>query len=698
MYGKWTQPGLVETASVTSRARIRERMRVYGRFYRGIVAPWQRVVIGLLAIPVFCPMNTAHAADALADSSDHALADLSLEELMNINVTSVAKRPEKLLDAPAAVQVVTSDEIHLSGVSSIPQALELAGNLDVAQKNSHDWIISARGFSSDVANKLLVLMDGRTLYTPLFSGVFWDRQDYLLDDIDRIEAVAGPGGTLWGANAVNGVINITSKSAKNTQGTYMEAGGGTNPKDFVGARYGGTLAPDVYFRVYGKYGEHDSDVLTNGTRANDAWSMGQGGFRIDAQPGSEDSFTFQGDYYQNREGVITGGNSTTSGGNVLGRWTRTMSEKSDMSLQVYYDRTDLVDPIPGQAFAPAGVLKDSLDTIDVDFQDHFQLGNRNRVIWGLGYRFTHDVVENAPALAFFPPTLDQNLFSVFVQDELSLRDNLVLTLGTKVEHNDYTGFEVEPSARLQWSLTNQQTLWAAVSRAVRAPSRIDHDLSEPAPAYVIVILKGSQNFESETLLAYELGYRAQLTSSVNGSLSLFYNDYDHLRSTSLSPLDIFHLPLPFFFQNNLEGHTDGFELSASVQVRDGWRLRGSYRLLAEDIRVKPGQMDLNNALNETNDPKNQFSVHSSIDFTHDVNFDTGLRWEGTRKINNSGVPATVPSYFEMDARLGWSISGPLEFSIVGENLLHAHHPEYGDPGPTRVEINRTVYGKIVWRM
>jgi iron complex outermembrane receptor protein len=309
------------------------------------------------------------------------------------------------------------------------------------------------------------------------------------------------------------------------------------------------------------------------------------------------------------------------------------------------------------------------------------------------------VLDNAPSIAFFPAKLNQSLFSTFVQDEISLRDNVVLTVGTKLEHTAYTGFEYEPSARLQWSLTDQQTLWGAVSLAVRAPSRIDRDISQPDPAYVIVILKGGAAFQSETLLAYELGYRAQFNANVSGALSVFYNDYDDLRSTSVSPPDpVFNLPFPFYFENNLEGETYGFELSTTVQVSDRWQLRGSYRLLEEDIRVKAGRTDFNNALNETADPKHQFSVRSSVSLPANLGFDTGLRWVGKRIINNSGVPATVPSYVEMDARLAWDIPGPLELSIAGQNLLHDHHPEYGVPGAAQVQIGRSVYGKLAWRM
>jgi iron complex outermembrane recepter protein len=661
----------------------------------------RRMLAAFIAAPVMCTGTLAIAADS--DSSIEALKSLSVEELLDLEVTSVSKRPEKLLQAPAAIQVITGEDIRRSAAYSIPSALQLASNLDVAQENSYEWIISARGFSSDVGNKLLVLIDGRSVYTPLFSGVFWDRQDYILEDIDRIEVVSGPGGALWGANAVNGVINITTRSAAQTQGLHLEGGGGMSQRGFASARYGGTIAPDVHYRVYGKYSDRDGEALPDGSDANDAWHTGQGGFRIDAYSSGQNRFTLQGDFYRNEDNLPAGDVSTVSGGNLLGRWSRVISDTSETSLQMYYDRTHLtlpvqaVEPAPGLVLAPAGVLEDTLDTVDLDFQHHFQWGKANRLVWGLGYRFTHDVVDNAPGLAFGPASLDQDLFSAFVQDEISLRDDLVLTLGTKVEHTDYTGFEVEPSVRMQWIMTSQQTLWGAVSRAVRTPSRVDRDISQPGPASFIVLLSGGSQFESESLVAYELGYRAQLGERASTSLSLFYNEYDDLRSTSLSPPDAFGLPFPLFFANNLEGETHGFELSGVYQLRDRWQLQGGYRLLQEDIRVKPGRFDFNNALNETSDPQQQLSLRSRMEVGQGVEFDTGLRWVDTRTVNNSGVPAKVPDYLEMDVRLGWRPTESLEVSLLGQNLLHDHHPEYGVPGPGRIEIERSVYGRVVWR-
>ena|SRR5665213_1475948 len=651
-----------------------------------------------LMVVLFIFTDHSFAQTQETNSSPSALKKMSLEELMNLDVTSVAKEPESYGQAPAAIDVITGDEIRRSSASSIPEALRLADNLDVAQVTSSSWAISARGFNASVGDKLLVLMDGRSVYTPLFSGVIWNLQDYLLEDIDRIEVISGPGGTLWGANAVNGVINITSKSAKDTQGLYVETGGGTQLQDFVGARYGGTLTSNVFYRVYGKYFDRGNEVYSDGTSAHDSWNRGQGGFRIDAEPSPQNQFTLQGDLFGGDTDVTPGGEGTaqaegtTSGGNVLGRWTRTFSDDSDMSLQLYYDRTHLAAPFQSSGAIPAGSLFENLDTYDLDFQDRFPLGTWNHIVWGLGYRFIHDVVQDAPLVAFIPGTLDQNLFSGFVQDEIKLHENVFLTLGSKLEHNDFTGFEFEPSARLQWNLTTNQMLWGAVSRAVRTPSRYDRDLFEPSPAYG-TFLAGNSTFESETVIAYELGYRAQLGRKVSTSVSTFYNDYNDLRSLGLTG----GTSLPAIFQNNLAGETYGVEFSVDYQILDWWRLHGGYDFLKEHIHVKPGQMDLFNGLNETADPQNQFFLRSSMDLPYRTELDTALRWIDTIHNNNGATSGTVPGYAEADIRLAWHATKNIEVSIVGQNLLHDRHAESGFPGPAQEQIVRSVYGKVSWQ-
>jgi iron complex outermembrane receptor protein len=419
---------------------------------------------------------------------------------------------------------------------------------------------------------------------------------------------------------------------------------------------------------------------------------------VDAEPEWQNTYTLQGDGYVGNENLETGGAAQTAGGNLLGRWTHTFSGDSDMQLQVYYDRTHLRNDAPalvtpgGTVLAPSGVFADDLDTYDIDFQHHFHLAGRNNIVWGLGYRFTHEVEQNAPSLAFLPAVQDLNLYSGFLQDEIRLRPDWYFTLGSKLEHNDYTGFEWEPSARLRWDVTASQMLWAAVSRAVRTPSRIDRALSEGEPPY-FVLLAGNPDFESEKLIAYELGYRAQLGPKLSTSISTFYNQYDDIRSTSVNPATIF----PLFFQNNVQGETYGIEFSAAYQLFAWWRLRGGYDYLHEHLYVTPGQTDFNNALNETADPKHQFSLRSSMDLLKNTELDAGLRWVDTLHNNNGPNVGTVPSYFELDVKLAWHPTKRLELSVAGQNLLHDQHPEYGYPDPARVEIKRSIYGKVAWQ-
>ncbi|MFA6540717.1 MAG: TonB-dependent receptor [Bacteroidota bacterium] len=657
------------------------------------------VFIAFLFFPLFA------AAQNFPDSlSSTYLKQFSLEELMDIEITSVSKKTEPWFKAPASVSVITNDDIRRSGASTIPEALRLTNSLNISQKGAHSWGISARGFNTDLANKLLVLIDGRTVYTPLYSGVFWGRQDYLLNDIARIEIINGPGSTLWGANAVNGVINIITKDAGDSQGLYTEIGGGTVLERFAGIRYGGMMSSSTHYRIYGKYARHSGEMFADGTDSPDSWRMGQGGFRIDANTSSKDLITFQGDIYSSEDDLIPNDKSTVSGENILGRWSHSYSEKSDLKLQLYVDRTHLYLPtapfvIGTTEFAPAGTLKDDLDTYDLDFQHRFSAADDHAVIWGFGYRFTHDVVKNSPALGFFPERLDQNLFSGFVQDEISLTENVAFTLGTKVEHNDYTGWEFEPSTRLQWMLSTTHMFWGAISRAVRMPSRIDRDMSQPAPPYFLLppnmeLLVGGSDFKSETVIAYEAGYRTQVYPALTASISAFYNRYDDIRSTSLNAATTF----PLFFENNLEGETYGFEFGASYRIRDWWMLHGGYNLLKEDIRVTPGKSDFNKALNETSDPQQQIMVNSVMNVFAAFEVSAKLRWVDILHNYNGSTAGSVPSYAEVDLWLGWHPSEQIALSVAGQNLLHPHHPEYGFPRATREEITRSVYGKLSWTL
>jgi iron complex outermembrane receptor protein len=664
-----------------------------------------------------CLTNPLRSQSSGGDSPIGALKQLSVEQLMDIEVTSVSKEPEKLLDAASAIQVITNDDIETAGASSIPEALRLADNLEVAQENSHDWAISARGFDANLANKLLVLIDGRAVYSPLYGGVEWNVQDYLMADVDRIEVISGPGGTLWGANAVNGVINVTTKSPKDTQGLYLEEDAGNELQNLTAVRYGGVLAPNVYYRVYGEIEDRASEVFDDGTKASDSFQMIRGGFRVDSYATAQTTLTLQGDYYSGTEYEGTLGDAGMNGGNLLGRWSHTFSGDSDMSLQAYYDRTHLSQPFAASPPAPpyytgfpAAPLTDDLDTYDVEFQHNLQLGDADKFVWGLGFRYTHELDEDISVVRFLPPSLGQSLYSAYAQNEWRLRSDLYLTVGTKLEHNDYTGIEVQPNVRIRWDLPEKQMLWAAVSRAVRTPSRYDHDLEvvtglENAPypyKFPAEYLAGSDDFESETLIAYEVGYRAELSTKVSASVSAYYNDYDDLRSTATTPITATYIfPYPVVFGNNLEGDTYGLEFTGNYQPVPWWRLKAGYTLLMENIHAKPGIVDATGGLNETADPKNQASLGSSMDLPQAVQLYAALRWVDSLTINNGPtagpIAGKVPSYFELNARIAWNATKNLTLSIVGENLLHDHHQEYGYPSPTTEEIERSVFAKVEWR-
>ena len=631
-------------------------------------------------ITILVALSSAVMAQTVAQlaSDIETLKKVPFEELFNLEITTVSRRPERLVDAPSAIQVITAEEIRRSGASSLPEALRLASNLQVAQVDSSRWAISARGFNATTANKLLVLIDGRSVYTPLFSGVFWDVQNVMLEDIDRIEVISGPGATLWGANAVNGVINVITKSARDTQGALLSGGGGSFLRGFGNARYGDKIGQDVYFRLYGMGFDRDNTVLRSGREASSNWFMGQGGFRADWLPSYGTRATVQGNFYGGDIAQAGPGDVAVDGQNLIGRWTHPLATESDISLQVYWDRTRRRIP---------NSITEVLNTVDLDLQHRLPLGARNKFIWGAGYRFMHDQVDNAAAIAFLPGRRDLQLFSAFAQDEITLVQNqLFLTIGSKFEHNDYSGFEFQPSVRLAWSPATDQTLWAAVSRAVRSPSRIDTELFAPStPPFVLQ--GGGDRFDSEKVITYELGYRAELSQRLGLSISTFFNDYDDIRSVE----PIAGAPGQFIILNRLRAKTYGVELSTTWQPLDWWRLRGGYTYLRKEIRLGDSG-DINRGRGEGNDPHHQFLVQSMVNLPADLEFDSVLRY--VDNLNQRG--ALVPSYVSLDLRLGWRPTPNWEFAIIGQNLLDKQHPEFGAPA-MRQEIPRSVYGKVTWR-
>src|SRR5687767_11590154 len=626
----------------------------------------------LLVVGILCAASAAGAQEDPETPDRGALKRLSLEELFNLEVTSVSSKAEPLSEAAAAVRVVTGDDIRTMGALSIPEALRYVPGVEVARVDSRQYAITARGFNGTVANKLLVLIDGRSVYTPLFSGVFWEAQDTFLEDVDQIEVIRGPGATVWGANAVNGVINVISKSSRETQGLLVTGGGGTVERGFGGARYGGTLGPNAFFRVYGKVFDRDASLRPNGQDAGDAVRMGQGGFRADWSPPTSNAFTLHGDLYGGAIQQPSTDDVEISGGNVLARWTRRFSPHSDLQLNVYYDRTNRTIP---------SVFEEKLDTYDAALRHRFAAGGPFDIVWGVGYRQSFDRIRNSAGLAFLPEHLKRQVFSGFVQNEMALAERRLLwTAGSKVEHNDYTGVEVQPSTRLAWTPSAKQTVWAAVSRAVRAPSRIDRDLFLPAdPPY---FLAGGPGFDSEVLRAFELGYRAQPRSGVNASIATFYNAYDKLRSVEPGS--------PTVLANGLEGSSHGLETSAAVQARGWWRLSGGYTFLKLELEATNGSADTTQLKQTGDSPRHQWFLRSSMTLPHDLALDVGVRSVG--ELPNQGIP----SYVACDGRPGWQPSNAVEIAVVGSNLFEPQHPEFGT-ATSRREVERSVYGKITCR-
>jgi iron complex outermembrane receptor protein len=629
--------------------RIRRIIRTAGAAVAFVVAP------GLAA------------AQQVAD-----LADLSLEQLGNIEITSVSRRTERLSEAPASIFVITGEDIRRAGVTSLPEALRLAPILQVARTSASQYAISARGFNNSIGNKLLVLIDGRTVYTPLFSGVFWDAQDVMLEDVERIEVISGPGATLWGANAVNGVINVITRPAQSTQGLLV-AGGAGNIERGASVRHGGTFGADGHYRLYGKYFDRDNTERANGTAVRDGWDKGQVGFRAD-WGGANRTITLQGDAYRGELEQAAPGKTKIGGLNLLGRWNQKLADGSDLRVQTYYDRIEREIP---------GSFREELDIVDVEFQHAVRPLGAHRVLWGAGYRYARDHVQNSAALAFLPADRDLNWWNLFVQDEIALRSGLQLTLGAKLESNDYTGVEVLPSARLAWQPAADRLIWGAVSRAVRAPSRLDREFFIPGTAPFL--LKGGPNFQSEISNVIEIGYRAQASSAVSYSVTAFHHRHDRLRSVEPAPGG------GFVLDNKIEGKTSGLEAWGSYRVTSAWRLSGGLVLLDQDLRLKPGSANTGGESALGNDPTHQWMLRSTLDITARHEFDLAVRRIGA--LPNPGVPA----YTAVDARLGWRPRNDVELSLTLQNLFDPMHPEFGSAA-TRSEIERSVFLKLLWRM
>jgi len=649
---------------------------------------------------------------AIGQEPQSDLTKVNLEDLMNIEVTSVSKKEQKLSQTASAIFVISQEDIRHSGATNIPDLLRMVPGVDVAQINANKWAISVRGFNGQYSNKLLVLIDGRTVYSPMFSGVFWDAQDVPLDSIDRIEVIRGPGATVWGANAVNGVINVITKKASDTQGGMLTAGGGTHDMGIGTARYGGKLGSNASYRVSadGFARNHFPDAA--GRDGKDDWKLAHGGFRVDASPTAKDSVTLEGDAVIGNAGEIPTNPAShsspanasaplsdrSSGWNLLSRWNHVASPHSETSLQVYFDRSIRGDSTYGIA----------LNTFDLDFEHHVGWGEHQDFVWGLGYRVSSDDTLATQRISFNPADRTTQLFSSFIQDEITiLPDRIYLHLGTKLEHNDYTGFGLEPSARISWTASNRLMFWTAVSQAERTPARSDTNVRinenlPPGPngLPLQVSIFGNPKSRDEVLRAVEVGYRTQLTARVSLSGTVFFNDYGNLSSletgtpyleSNPSPL---HLVIPSTFANLGYGETHGLELFGNWKVSGRWTLSPGYSFLTMHLHHSLSSNDLTTGPStQGSSPNHQAQLRSHLDLPSHWGWNASAYFVGRLSAQN------VASYTRLDSNLTWQPVERFSIALAGENLLRDRHMEYmgSDLTVLPTMIKRSVYAKFTWQ-
>lgn len=632
--------------------------------------------------------------------ADEDLTRLSLEELMNIEITSAAKKPQRVSESAAAVHVITRDDIRRSSATSIPELLRNVPGLNVARIDSNKWAISSRGFNGLFSNKLLVLIDGRSVYTPIFSGVFWDVQDTFIDDIERIEVVRGPGGSLWGANAVNGVIDIITRKASETEGALVRATTGTEERLNFAGRYGRAIDDNSDLRLFVKHVKRDGGALANGDDGSDSTDVQRGGFRYDSSTATGGSFMLQGEAYAGRMGQLVSFPTLTTpftttlsddtrvnGQFVLGRW----ENDTQLSVQAYFDRA-----IRHDIHAAT-----ETNTLDFEAQKRRRLWQAHDVIFGAGYRFTLDSIGTTDQVFITPGDDSYHLASAFVNDEITLSDTVKLIVGSKLEYNSFTGIEIQPSARTLWNVATNNTLWASVSRAVRTPSRaadgvvMNSTVTAGTPP-VQVRTFGSKDVKSEELIAFELGLKTRPLSTLSIDVAAFYNIYDRLITTErgstfteAAPAPL-HAVLPLTFANNMSGEAHGIELSADWRTEKWLRLRGAYTLFELFLHRRPGTGTVSNEAAEKRDPRHQFSLMAEIDFPRNVEFDMNFR------VVDRLSERDVRGYVSADARIAWSPADHVELSIVGRNLLENRRREFKPEflSTDVSEVERSVYGNV----
>ncbi len=651
-----------------------------------------------------------NSADDNPDAAEEQLKQLSLEQLGNIQVTSVTKEPEEVWKTPAAIYVITQEDIQRSGATNIPEALRLAPGVEVARINSDTWSIGIRGFGSRLSRSVLVLIDGRSVYSPLLAGVYWEVQDTLIEDIDRIEVIRGPGGTIWGPNAVNGVINIITKSSKDTQGGLVSGGGGNVEQGFGETRYGGARGKDFTYRLYGKASGWAPQYHPDG-HDYDSWQAGQAGFRMDWTRNVRDTFTLQGDIYNQDFGesvsittynppitYIQDGTASLSGGNIIRRWQRKQGDKKDILVDAYYDRTNRHELNFG----------DLRNTFDIDYLQRWPL-TRQEISWGASIDISHGYEPLIiTGLYFVPDRRTDQLYTGFVQDEIALAPNKVtLFVGSKILKTNYTGLLFEPSVRMLYTPTATQTLWAAFTRAVRTPADVERDFylssrigTTPDGLPYFARFNANPNFVSEYLNGYELGYRRLVKKSLYLDIATFFNQYSNLFSEELTggpaieddPMPV-HQIITAQFGNSYKATTEGGEIVAEWQPKEFWRLSGSYSFLEMHVKIaNPNAINVGSPLvTQGSSPQHQVLIQSNFNLPKSITADLQIRYV-------SSLPGlSIPSYWTGDVSAGWNINKQVLLSVVGQNLFQPYHYEFSyDPrGP--VGISRSVFGKVTWR-
>lgn len=622
------------------------------------------------------------------------LRNLPLADLLNVNIinrkgTLAARKVQTLGDTAAALFVITNEDIRRAGITSLPEALRMAPGIQVAHINANKWAISARGSNAPYSSKLLVMIDGRTVYSPWQSSVFWDIQDVVIEDIDRIEVIRGPGGALWGANAVNGIINIVTRSSEMTQGNMLSIHADTGEEPLIATvRHGGEIDNTMFYRVYGKFYQHAPFLDEHGEEIHDSWLLRRGGFRLDWEKDEQNRFTLQGDIYDgftNEESIDRNARDVHAtdyldlyGHNILGRW-QYQQENDITTLQIYYDNTNRDRPLN----------KELRDTYDIDFQQNLTLTHTHSLIWGLGFRRTSDTLDTS----YTPSKRTTQLFSGFIQYEwLFEPQKLRFTIGSKLEHNDYTGFEWQPTIRLLWTPLKEHSAWVAISKAVRTPSRIDSDLkSRGSTPTMIVNYTGNPNFKPEQVIAYEMGYRFKYADSAFFDANIFFSDYNSLRSVDLVSFDPSTIPIEttIALDNKMYGEVYGIELSTHWQVLDNWQLIFAYSYLSTQLHMKEATTYFSTEVEEGDNPKNQVTLRSLVNLPHNMEFDTTVYYV------DSLPNQEVASYIRTDMRLGWHINKDLSIDLGTRNLFDNQHKEFGNGTESSViipdEVPRTFY-------